>query len=85
MASLVTRILNELKICHEKGERNNIVINKCWNVIRQIVEIPTFIPGLYAQIEEQLKPLFQFIIEPSKIEFEDEIVLVLKTFIKKTH
>jgi hypothetical protein len=82
---LVQRILSELKICHEKGERNNIVINKCWNVIRQIVEIPTFIPTLYNQIEEQLKPLFQFIIEPTKIEFEDEIVLVLKTFIKKTH
>ena len=78
------RILNELKLCHEKGEKNNHVINKCWNVIRQIVEIQTFVPGYYAQVEEQLKPLFAFITEPSKIEFEDEIVLVLKTFIKKT-
>jgi hypothetical protein len=32
--SLVQRILMELKLCHEKGERNNIIINKCWNIIR---------------------------------------------------
>ena len=44
LASLVTRILNELKNCHEKGEKNNLVINKCWNVIRQIIEISTFSP-----------------------------------------
>jgi hypothetical protein len=48
LASLVTRILNELKNCHEKGEKNNLVINKCWNVIRQIIEISTFIPTYYS-------------------------------------
>jgi hypothetical protein len=50
--TLVQRILIELKNCHEKGEKNNIVINKCWNVIRQIIEMGSFIPRYYDQIEE---------------------------------
>lgn len=81
---LVTRIQTELKVCHEKGERNNLIINKCWNVIRQIVEIDSFIPEYYDAIENALKPLFEYITKPESIEFEDDIVLVLKTFIKKT-
>ncbi len=32
--TLVQRILQELKNCHEKGEKNNLIINKCWNIIR---------------------------------------------------
>jgi hypothetical protein len=50
--TLVQRILVELKNCHEKGEKNNLVINKCWNVIRQIIEMSSFIPRYYDQIEE---------------------------------
>lgn len=46
LGSLVQRVLDELKYCHEKGEKNNIVINKCWGVIRQIVEEPLFVPLL---------------------------------------
>lgn len=42
--SLVQRVLEELKKCHEKGEKNNIVINKCWGVIRQITEEQQFVP-----------------------------------------
>jgi hypothetical protein len=82
--SLVQRILAELKILHDKGERNNLIINKCWNIIRQIIEIDSFIPTYYDAIENELKPLFEFMVDPSKIEFEDDIILVLKSFIKKT-
>jgi hypothetical protein len=82
--ALVHRILMELKNCHEKGEKNNLTINKCWNIIRQVVEYNSFIPEFYNQIEESLKPLFEYMTDPRKIEFEDDIVLVLKSFIKKT-
>lgn len=30
-----------------------------------------------------MKPLFGFMIDPNQIEFEDDIILVLKSFIKK--
>ena len=42
--AIVKRIVLELKQCHEKGEKNNLIINKCWNIIRQIVEFDSFIP-----------------------------------------
>lgn len=83
--SLVQRILTELKACHEKGERNNIIIMKCWNVIRLITELDTFMPAYASPIEEQLKPLFEFMVDPSKIEFEEDIILTVRSFIKKTN
>jgi len=49
--SLVARILLELKRCHEKGERNNIIINKCWNVLRMICELGSFLPLYASNIE----------------------------------
>ena len=82
--SLVQRILTELKLCHEKGEKNNIFINKCWNVLRLITELDTFMPHYAAVIEHEMKPLFEFMVNPQQIEFEDDIVLSLKSFIKKT-
>ena len=49
-----------------------------------MVECDSFIPQFYDKIEETLKPLFEFVVDPTNIEFEDDIVLTLKTFIKKT-
>lgn len=45
----------------------------------------SFMPIFYKEIEESLKPLFEFVVEPNKIEFEDDIALVIKSFIKQTH
>lgn len=83
--TLVQRVLIELKSCHEKGEKNNLIINKCWNVIRMVSEFDSFMPRYAMMLEEALKPLFEFIIDPARIEFEDDIVLTLKSFIKKTN
>lgn len=61
-----------------------MIINKCWNIIRQAIVFDSFIPEYYDKIEETLKPLFEYITEPEKIEFEDDIVLTIKSFIQKT-
>lgn len=82
--ALVQRILAELKGCHERGEKNNLVINKCWNVIRLITELDSFMPRYADQIEEALKPLFEFMVDPRRVEFEDDVVLTLKSLIRKT-
>jgi hypothetical protein len=34
--------------------------------------------------EEVYKPIFEFMVEPSKISFEDDILHILKNFIRKT-
>ena len=84
LKSLVERIQIEIKVCHEKGEKNNIIINKCWNVIRLIVETRDLVTAFYSQIEASLIPLFEYMADPVSIEFEDDIVLVIKSFIKRT-
>ena len=43
--------MQEMQELHARGEKNNIVINECWNVIRQIVEMPSFMPVYYDEIE----------------------------------
>jgi len=35
-------------------------------------------------LEDSLKPLFEFMIDPSQISFDEDIVLVIKSFIKKS-
>lgn len=49
-----------------------------------ICELDSFMPAYASQIEESLKPLFAYIEFPEKVEFEDDIVLTIKSFIKKT-
>ncbi len=83
--SLVSRVKIELKKCHEKGEKNNLIINKCWNVIRLVTELDSFMPRYASSIEEALKPLFEYLADPMQTEFEDDIVLTLKSFIRKTN
>jgi len=36
------------------------------------------------QYEEVYKPIFEFMVDPSKITFEDDILNILKNFIRKT-
>lgn len=40
-------------------------------------------PQFYSQFEETLAPLLRLMIEPEKITFEDDIVLLIKSFIRK--
>lgn len=49
-----------------------------------ITELDAFMPRYALPIEEVLKPLFEFMVDPRQVEFEDDIVLTLKSMIKKT-
>ena len=41
-----------------------------------------FIPKYLTAIEQELLPLFEYLQYPDKIEFEDQILKVVETFIK---
>ena len=41
-------------------------------------------PQLQAPFTEALKPIFEFLADPTQIAFEDDIVLLVKSIIKKT-
>jgi len=41
-------------------------------------------PKMTAEFEEALKPIFQFIANPNAISFEDDILILIKSMIKKS-
>ena len=60
------------------------IINKSWNCIRAIVETDAYIKPHYEVLENSLKPLFEFMVNPGQITFDEDIILVIKSFIKKS-
>ncbi len=82
--SLVIRIQTEYNALRAKGEKNNMVLNQCWNVIRCICENNAFYPEFAAAIEHSLLPLFNYLVDPKDIEFDDDMVQIITTLIKKS-
>ena len=72
----------ELQKLHDSDKLGNHTITLCWNVLRVIAEQPLFIPQYLSLFENQLVPLFRFLQEPAKIEFDDDILLIVTSLIK---
>ena len=45
----------------------------------------TYMPTMKEEFEQGLRPIFRFIENPSQITFDDDIVLLVKNLLKKTH
>ena len=54
-----------------------IIINKCFNIIRMLLNNKRFVEGNFELIENSLKPLVAFMEEPNKIEFDDDIIYAI--------
>jgi importin-8 len=61
-----------------------IRINKCWNTIRFIAEHDYFAANFLQIIEETLLPLFEYLVTPSLIDFDDDIIFCLTSLMKKS-
>ena len=61
-----------------------MIMTKCWNIIKTIAGLEEFIPQYLGVIEQQLLPLFEFMEYPEKIEFDDEVLSIITSFIKKS-
>lgn len=59
-------------------------VNKCWNIIIAILETDTYINNYLDHIEDNLKYLFGLLSDPSRIEFDDDIVKSMKIMITKS-
>ena len=61
------------------------MIDKCCNILRLALEDKSnvYMPHLKNEFEELLKPIYVQMADPSKISFEDDIILMLKTQIRK--
>ena len=67
-----------------KNTKANIRINKCWNTIRFIAEHEYFVNNYLQIIEDTLIPLFEHLVEPSAIDFDDDIIFCLCSLMKKS-
>eukprot|EP00826_Nyctotherus_ovalis_P038153 TRINITY_DN355_c0_g4_i1.p1 TRINITY_DN355_c0_g4~~TRINITY_DN355_c0_g4_i1.p1 ORF type:complete len:979 (+),score=242.38 TRINITY_DN355_c0_g4_i1:128-3064(+) len=78
--ALVQRIEKEMVT---KGEKNNIIISKCWNVIHSICDNKEFCPKFADSIENAMLPVFNYLANPKDIEFDEDIVDVVKILIDR--
>ena len=84
LETLIGRIQAEIANADAQNAKNpTILISKCWNIIRVATENDQILLQYSGEIEERLKPLFEYVLTPEKIDFEDDMVMVIKTFIKK--
>lgn len=78
---LVARAKNEQDSLFGSDIKSNHVINQWWNVLRSICECKDYIPEYLDQIEEEMKPIFEFMTQPDKIDFDDDVSLLISTSI----
>lgn len=81
--SLVSRIHTEYAALRAKGEKNNMIMNQCWNAIRCICENNAFYPEFTSSIEHALLPVFEYLTNPTDIEFDDDLIQIITTLIRK--
>jgi len=58
-----------------------IIINKCFNIIKLLLNNKRFVDKNYELIENSLKPLVAFMEEPKKIEFDEDIIYIIYNLI----
>ena len=86
VSHLVARISKEqaAKRDGSAADSSAIVLDKCMATLRICVDNGVYMPQLQAPFTEALKPIFEFLADPTQIAFEDDIVLLVKSIIKKT-
>ncbi len=83
LESLVRRVDKEYRELRAKGQKNNMTINQCWNVIRAICEQVEFFPMHTDAIENSLLPMFNYLVDPTNIDFDDDMLQVITSLITK--
>ena len=74
------------KIKKKAAEQTNlndykIIVNKCFNIIRMLMHSKIFVVKNLPKIEESLAPLVEYMNEPSKIDFDEDIVEIINNLI----
>ena len=84
LKACVDRICKDIQKRKEDGLGNTLVIDKCCSILRVALESNVFMPAMKQEFEEVLKPIYMCMVDPTKISFEDDIILMLKSQIRKT-
>ncbi len=82
LEALVARVEAETKTLRAKGERLNLTINLCWNVIRTICDEDSFFPEYLDAIENALLPAFNYLVDPMHVSFDDDMIMTIMSLIR---
>ena len=73
---------NEMEIERSLSSQYKVIINKCFYVLRAIFNNSSFIIKYFPRIEEMINPLLIYMKYPTKIDFDDDIVIIITIIIK---
>ena len=62
---------------------HEIIINKCFNIIKILLENKAFIFNNYELIENCLRPLIEYMDDPKKIKFDEDIIYIIYLLMKE--
>jgi len=65
-----------------KDPEYSIVVNKSFNILRLICENKNYIINYHKELEEIFKELYEYLKNPKKIEFDEDLVMMLTSIIK---
>ena len=68
------------KIIYNKQE---MLINKCFNIIKILLQSKAFLFNNYDLIENSLRPLLDYMEEPEKIKFDEDIIYIIYLLMKE--
>ena len=68
----------------ESSAKSTIIIAKSWSIIFEIISNREFVNSYTAEIEEELKSLFGLLYDPTRIEFDDDIIKAMKIMISNS-
>lgn len=80
--AVITRIQYECQKAN--GEGTDIFCQQCVNTLVHITQNKQLMSKYASDFERLYMPIFEFMVEPSKINFEDSILMIIKNFIKKS-
>ena len=72
---------NQVNQIEDNNNNQTFLINKCFNIIRVLMEKKIFVQTHYEIIEESLFPLIKYLDESKTIEFDEDLVLILTKMI----
>jgi len=67
-----------------QADREGMFTQKSLNILIQMTQNKSLMSKYSQDFEKLFMPIFEFMVDPSKITFEDSILTIIKNFIKRT-
>ena len=82
--TIVGRINHEIASGRSQGGDEAMFTQKCINILEHVTSMKNFMSQHADALEQAYIPIFEHMVDPTKINFENDILIILKNFIKRT-